>query len=191
MLLLPKGFPVLRYSDEFGARKQASLSNLSSALPHYMQWDISNACGFTSNKSLDEPLKHQDKCKNSYKWMSAYGKIAENFELVKELIAFVTEPAFQWGGLRTNCTDDSGVFSFIREAAGFPRYIVAFHSAVTMKEDFTDFKELYGVPEKAIIKLFYSVNKRVDHDFKLGSEISLDRIATVIGDILVLESPPA
>lgn len=168
IVLLLKGTPIILYGDELAFSKGEKL----------MKWDNSAACGFSSNSSL------KLNCDMSVKESFAHGTGKSLPVIYRELIKLRQEPSFVWGDLRFNSNSSENVISFVREASGFDGFLVAANTDKD-KAFLLDFKEMYGLPDKANVAYFYSSDGD-NKDFQTGAEISTDNIKLKRAEFLVL-----
>lgn len=182
--LLLHGTPIVTYGDELGLESDRSSSDVVNP---YMKWDNSNpSCGFTSNSAKAADLK-QD-CTDSVKYQTAHGYPNKLVKLFKSLIKLKDKEAFLWG--EDEILNRTDVFSFIREAKGFDKYLVAIHLDETDdKGHLIDFHNDNKIPETGIVEYFYS-NKEADQavsDFQIENTIKTDRIFLKYGNLLIIK----
>lgn len=173
MLLTLRGTPLVEQGDEIGLTKR---------FPFHMNWDNSNTCGFTANKTF----QINSNCTLNAQWQLAHGSGDSQIKLFKELAKLRDEPSFQWGDQKFFLEDKSTkVFSYLREAYRFDGYLIAFNPSNEI--EFNDFHTSHDVPLEAQVVLHYSTLNIRNNDFIVGNELTTDKILLRPGDILVLK----
>jgi len=170
--LLLKGSPFVLYGDELELHGNND----------HMKWSSQENCGFSSNATL----KISD-CANSVQDLDSHGAGQNLFSLYKRLNKLRKEPSLAWGDVQIKLTDAENVVSFVREAEGFDRFLVAANVNTDKKPASNDFESLYGIPRNGTVAFFYSGSQASLSEFKVGLEVFTGRILLKPGELLVVK----
>ena len=113
--LLYAGTPILYYGDEIGM-----LQSPTNAASTPMQWTSdSKTAGFTtSKKGPATPLAPGSESYN-VQMQRALGADDDNLEVVQQVFKLRQEPSVAWGKIFESSMDNQ-IYSFLRQAQGFP-----------------------------------------------------------------------
>lgn len=176
--LLP-GTPILYYGDEIGML-QSPTNNASTP----MQWTSDSAtAGFTSSsKGPAVPLAPSSETFN-VQMQRALGSDHTKLDLVEELMELRQEPSVAWGKIFESSMDNQ-IYSYLRQAQGFPGYLVAVN--VGTAPSLIDFaKPSLQVPATGIVVI---TTKNFAHqEFSEGSKLRLDKVYLRPGEGVVVK----
>lgn len=104
-------------------------------------------------------------------------------QIYNKLSELRDEPSLSWGDVNFNTTDNQ-VVSFVREATGFDRYLIAANTGDEEKS--VDFHAKHNVPNIGKLVFLHSPENLVQSgDFKVGEELSVENVSLQPGQLLV------
>jgi len=169
--LLLKGTSFVLYGDELELKDQAD----------YMKWNSQLNCGFSENTTLKI-----NKCENSVQYLDSHGAEQNLLDIYKKLSKLRKEPSFAWGTVNFASDNGESIISFVREAKGFDGYLVASNFNMNKKSSSNNFQELHGIPKNGTVSYFYPNSEKSVDDFKVGNEVSTEKIILKPGELLIV-----
>jgi len=169
--LLLRGTSFVLYGDELELNDQTN----------YMKWNSQLNCGFSKNSTLGI-----NDCENSVQDLDSHGAEQNLLGLYKKLSKLRKEPSFAWGTIDFAKEKTENIVSFVREAEGFDGYLVASNFNLNKKSTSNDFRNLHNIPKNGTVSYFYSNSETSVNDFKVGNEVSTEKIILKPGELLVV-----
>jgi len=180
MLLTLPGTPLTYYGEEI---RMVDVDVGSSPAPGGapqrtpMQWDSSPFAGFTSGNTSWLPVS-SDYMSRNVKSEKAVGAGVTTFEVYQNVTAVRKHESFQWG--ETKLAVYGNIFFFIRQAKGFPGYLVAlnFGNGGTNVDFVNKAPEGSEVSEQAVIVA--TTGNIVDHnrmkELMVGNQVAMSNL---------------
>ncbi|ELU15089.1 hypothetical protein CAPTEDRAFT_160914 [Capitella teleta] len=156
-----------------------------------MQWSGEMFAGFTGGNSTWLPVAGDYKQRN-VKAQFAHGAGMTALEVYQELAAVRAKPSFQYGAFHSAVAD--GVYFYVRQAKGFPGYLVAMNlgkSGVTINfPSVAPGGDLIPGLGKIVGSTHNFKSASRQAEFEIGTEVTLDNMHILPNEGFVFEWPP-
>lgn len=204
LLLTLPGTPVVYYGDEIGmVDGDISYSDtrdpigIKAGEANYkkvsrdpertpMQWSSDDFAGFTEGDKPWLPVNVDFQDRN-VKSQQAHGAGMTKLEVFQSLTLLRQEPSFQWGELHYSVINDD-IFSFVRQAKGFPGFLVAINFGI--KSSTVDFRGAKVPSEGVVAATTANFDPSFAQDFKVGTEVPLGNLVLRPGEGVIFKWKP-
>ena len=177
LALLLRGAPVILAGDELELKGRNEAES-------YMEWDAtSTGCGFTNNTKVGHYLYNETRCENNALTRLAHSSDESLITIYATLSKLRKQPSFVWGEVHFSRLNN--VISFVREAVGYPGYVVAANTNSLSAT--VDFKAKHSTPASGTVAYCSAIEQLLTEDFSLQNELNLNKVLLRPGQILVLK----